>query len=71
MVEACSYRVRAGALSGRGAVWAGFPGLKPRAESYSPFGAPNLPNIPQVSAIQPWASGKLADTTYSNWTVAL
>jgi hypothetical protein len=29
-----------------GAVWAGFPGLKPRAESYSPFGALNLPSIP-------------------------
>src|ERR1700733_14969003 len=56
MVEACSYRVRTGALSGRGAVWAGFPGLKPRAESYSPFfGAPNLPDIPLLRDTQPRA----------------
>jgi hypothetical protein len=35
-------RLRSGALSGRMVVVRRFPGLKPRAESYSPFGATNL-----------------------------
>jgi hypothetical protein len=29
-----------------------FPGLKPRAEAYSPFVALNLPNIPNLRAIR-------------------
>jgi hypothetical protein len=39
MMGACSYSVRSRALAGRMVVVRRFPGLKPRAESFSPFGA--------------------------------
>jgi hypothetical protein len=47
---------------GRGAGWVGFPGLKPRAASYSP-GAPNLPTFLNLAPF--WPEGKAGRLTYA------
>jgi hypothetical protein len=49
------FALKSGALTGRGAVGVRFPGLKPRAESCSPFGAKARPHRTALNRSQPWA----------------